>query len=517
MKRNYLVVFFLVLFLSASAFSQEEGGAEPSSGEATSSEGGSSDAGGGLAGGLVKTTGAFGTIDIDGKTYKQLSIRPELSIWKLGVGLDIVLFFDENNKIREEDWKFKDSYGSFSFTETLKTLSDKILYVKWAQKRERPIYARIGGLSSAILGHGFIMNRYSNLLKYPAVRKLGIEFDLDFDYYGFETVTPNLKEIWPDNKAFFFGTRQFTRPVYFADFLGPLKNFAVGGTLVLDSNQFAEVADYDGDSIPDFADWFPKDMNRYDVTPSERQLLIDLDVYDFLAKRKSEYFSLKDIDDDRKRVVVWGGDFELPVLEFDFLGLMTYGDFANIWGKGSGVAFPGVLLTMKFPMDISLDVRAEYRIFQDNFLPGYFNSFYDVDRFRKYSGKWMSKKDSVPDTATSIVQGFFAGTGFDLLNMASFNVGFEWYNNSNPYLNAGININSGWIKQMTGQSIGLAVKYDKVFDRTEPVDLFKKSYVVVTLRYGISSNLDMVYVHTRSFNSAGEPEDRANFETQIHF
>ena len=42
------------------------------------------------------TTGSIGTVTLNGQVYSQLSIRPEIPIGKLGVGLDIYLYFNND-------------------------------------------------------------------------------------------------------------------------------------------------------------------------------------------------------------------------------------------------------------------------------------------------------------------------------------------------------------------------------------------------------------------------------------
>ena len=42
------------------------------------------------------TKGSIGTVTINGQVYNQLSLRPEIPIGKLGVGLDIYLYFNDN-------------------------------------------------------------------------------------------------------------------------------------------------------------------------------------------------------------------------------------------------------------------------------------------------------------------------------------------------------------------------------------------------------------------------------------
>ena len=46
----------------------------------------------------------MGSATIDGKLYNQVSLRPELSFGKLGLGLDLVLYMDNEGNIRQDEW-----------------------------------------------------------------------------------------------------------------------------------------------------------------------------------------------------------------------------------------------------------------------------------------------------------------------------------------------------------------------------------------------------------------------------
>ncbi|MQY66171.1 MAG: hypothetical protein GH147_06780, partial [Clostridia bacterium] len=54
--------------------------------------------------------GSFGTVILtdlgtgDQKIYNKLSLQPELTIGKFGFGLNLEFYFDENSKLRKEDW-----------------------------------------------------------------------------------------------------------------------------------------------------------------------------------------------------------------------------------------------------------------------------------------------------------------------------------------------------------------------------------------------------------------------------
>ena len=51
------------------------------------------------------STGSFGAATINGKIYNQISLRPEIRINKLGIGLDLNIYLDENGKIFSENWR----------------------------------------------------------------------------------------------------------------------------------------------------------------------------------------------------------------------------------------------------------------------------------------------------------------------------------------------------------------------------------------------------------------------------
>ena len=47
-----------------------------------------------------ETTGSIGTVTINDEVYNQLSLRPEVPLGKLKVGLDIYFYFNEFIKVK---------------------------------------------------------------------------------------------------------------------------------------------------------------------------------------------------------------------------------------------------------------------------------------------------------------------------------------------------------------------------------------------------------------------------------
>ena len=54
------------------------------------------------------TTGSIGTVTINNEVYNQLSLRPEIPIGKLGIGLDVYLYFNDDG-MYWDSWDFSSS------------------------------------------------------------------------------------------------------------------------------------------------------------------------------------------------------------------------------------------------------------------------------------------------------------------------------------------------------------------------------------------------------------------------
>jgi len=55
----------------------------------------------------ISTSGTMGSVTINGEIYNQVSIRPEIPIGKMGIGLDIYLYFNDEG-IYKGNWDFND-------------------------------------------------------------------------------------------------------------------------------------------------------------------------------------------------------------------------------------------------------------------------------------------------------------------------------------------------------------------------------------------------------------------------
>ena len=186
--------------------------------------------------------GAFGAVTIDGKIWNQIALRPIIPIGKVSLALDIVFYIDQDGNIHDNEWDFSSGEKSKN------SIIDKIYYKRYGKKWD-PFYFQIGALDNVTMGHGILVNNYSNTILYPQVRKVGMEakfqaFGLNF--YGF---TNDFKE-----NLGLIGLR--------VSWPAP-GSINVGGSIAIDRNQYLGLRDSDNDGRPDLVDDFPNNPDYW--------------------------------------------------------------------------------------------------------------------------------------------------------------------------------------------------------------------------------------------------------------
>lgn len=264
--------------------------------------------------------GGFGLTVIDDQSYVTINMRPDLSIGKFGLGLNINLLYNtENGAIRHEDWD--ESYD----------WARLIRYVRYGHKRDK-FYTKIGTLDYARLGHGFLMNYYTNEASYDQ-RKIGLALDMDFGLAGFETVTNNL------GRFEIFGMRGYVRPLQYAlENIPIIKNLTFGLTYVTD-------IDPDGS---------------------------------------------RDTNDGFNAI---GFDIELPLINIPMFQTYTYFDWAKLDTFGTGTAV-GIAADLRLIAGVAeVSARLERRFLGKEFIPSYFDAFYEIQRFQPMEDGSIFRKD----------------------------------------------------------------------------------------------------------------------------
>ena len=386
-----------------------------------------------------------GSVTLDGKVYNQISLRPEFRFGKLGVGLDLYFYLDEDGNIREDDW---DEFSDYI---------DKIYYVRWGKQGD-PFFARAGALSSVTLGYGILMNGYTNTLEYPHIRNIGVHFGMKHEKLGWEVIMGDIKEL--SGPGLIAG-----RVTY--DYMWKLR---LGGTIVVDFNQYKGLVDTDEDDIPDMFDGFPDKKfslpsqfndgsfgidadkklkgKKYhidsdgDGIPDEIDYDIDGDGLtdnhnenpdwnvDPEIKQALNPFNMKD---EAKAISAVAFDAAIPVIEQEGLKLDIYGQTAFFisekvrdyngrkFNPGWGATIPGFRASFFNWINCNL----EYRFSGDNFLFGFWDRMYDMERvsIRKKIDNpgqlWAYTKDELK-LYNDPMKGVFGAVDFNLFEYLIF-------------------------------------------------------------------------------------------------
>lgn len=298
-------------------------------------------------------TGGIGLTRIDTAWYYTLNIAPELAFGKFGVGLDITLnISSETRQIRKED--FDETYDYIRI----------IRYLRWGHKGD-DVYARLGVLDYARLGHGFIMYLYNNSPSYDD-RRLGTEFDFSFGKYGFETVYSDFA------REGVFGVRGYVRPLQYTSLASVpiLGGMEVGATWAGDMRRNSKDTTYAlVNNVP---------QTRNDGTMS-----------------------------------VVGADIGLPLLRIPTVSSTLYFDYAKILSFGSGEAL-GLETNFSGLGIFDIFTKFERRWTDDYFMPNYFNTFYELERYQ-LAGTSFSSKAQALNSLISPGPGFFGDLTIGIL------------------------------------------------------------------------------------------------------
>ncbi len=390
----------------------------------------------------------FGQIGED--WYATLNATFTLDLGKVAFGIQAPLHFlvidndPENSAIggilREEDWD--------EFSDYLKI----IRFFRFGHKGDF-IFAQVGDLPGAVLGHGTIVNRYynnSDLNHY----KMGLQFDLNTDYGGMETLVNGVAQFN------LFGARAYIRPWSFVDPDAYLNNLAVGFTLVADVTAPYALA--------------------YDTTQTPAVPIVE----DNLPKVA-----------EAKAATAMGGDIEFRLLHNDVITLTPYLDMNGILGAGAGLHV-GILNTFHIPV-ISLDLsaRIEYRYFTADYIPAYFDSFYEIQKFAypvrdvaTNQDAEFPKRAALEHLGEKGLNGYYAELIFDFLGLVQLGASYDDYDglyNSNLriYLN---------VPALEVFKFG-AYYYKHNFEGADQAFTFdEKSLFLVEAKYQVSSFLYLV-------------------------
>lgn len=412
----------------------------------------------------VSMSGGIGAVTLDGHLYNSITLRPEFSIGKFGIGLDLPLYFDANGNFRTDEWDQPND------------ILDKFYYVRYGLPNDN-FYLRAGALSSVTLGYGLIVNNYTNTIDYPSIRRVGGRFHIKSGPFGAEGFVANIKEMSGPGLV-------GARLTY--DGFGP---FVVGATAVADVNPYLGLQDQDGDGYPDKVDDFPKDKNAAvdsdgDGIPDkldldrdgdgwadnpgvdsrlgdiQNQLHYSLDPNG--AQTKPEPFNIKRADAPSVTEVGLDIGLPLPFLNTQYTKLFLYAQSAMLLNEknavaavdtnGWGIGAPGISFDTRFPFNVKMNLTFEYRIFSRYFVGEFFDRAYDIQRVsfqqvRTPAGtdtlEVMTKAARLLPQMTDRLKGYYGSLTFNLFDYLQIRSVYQdyrgRYQDRSFYADAGLN------------------------------------------------------------------------------
>jgi hypothetical protein len=431
--------------------------------------------------------GGIGTVGSGDEFYTQVRLLPELRFGKFGLGLDLEIMIDNEGNIRERDWDEWEDYVN------------KLYYLRYGYRGDK-IYGRIGSIPSYTLGQGLIMKNYTNMLHYPDMKQIGLQLGGQIPIMDMqaEIFTSDVTE--NDILAGRISLAPLgTQP------LPILKNIRFGLTAAHDTNQINGLKDLDGDGYPDQFDDYPNDAdwhNEVDFNQDYYQNLYEeifgsttgfedwFENSDILERNPS----FDDLTDQfgTKDVTIIGLDYELPLLSNKLFSLGHYAEVAKFTetdsDKAAGFIFPGFY--SKF---LIFQMNLEYRQYQDQFIPGFFDRIYDDQRATAYTepeDQVITKLDRMAEYPAA--QGWYGSITSNILRILFLTIAYEdMYSEetSNKSLWGNLSLDKSLIPRLNSAEINYM---QRNFDSISKLQIkSENAFVEGIVGYGISANTEL--------------------------
>ncbi|GAB4295887.1 MAG: hypothetical protein Kow0098_18640 [Ignavibacteriaceae bacterium] len=344
-----------------------------------------------------------------------------------------------------------DSEGNLrdeNFNETSDYLS-LIRYVRYGYKND-PVFIKLGALDYYTIGHGTIMYLYNNSPSFDS-RKIGLALDLDFGTAGFESVYSSFAE------SGVFGLRGFVRPLQFTEArsIPVIGGVEIGATYATD---------------------FHENAGRvYSPAPA-----------------------------DFGSINIIGIDIGFPLLSTPFTGITLYFDYNKIIDFGSGIA-SGVVTNFNGLGLVNLSAKLERRFNNDKYIPSYFNSLYEIERYQQISDLIFTSKATELNNAVNQSDGFYGELLVDVVGI--FQV-LGSYQRLDDFPTSGI-LHLGTEIAPEEAPVVLRANYDKINIKDES-DVFKlddRSFLMFELGYKPVEYLLVSLVYNWTFTPFRNSDD----------
>lgn len=257
------------------------------------------------------------------RTQNFARIGAAANLWQVAVGLELDVILDE--QFNPESVFYDD-------------LGDYLSIIKYAEYGApgQTFHVRGGVIADASIGHGTIVGHYYNNTLFGKP-KTGLVAEMNLRLLGVQAFTNDVI-----NYDVYAG-RVTYKPIVDTN-IPIIKNFLIGTSLAID-------------------------RNAPDKLELER---------DGTFQQNSD----DELRASREQLIIYGADIELPVFNNAWLAVIPYADqnFINNHGNGFHI---GVLNRIRLPLHIPahMQVRGEWRRFTKEYIPTYFDAFYEFERF----------------------------------------------------------------------------------------------------------------------------------------
>lgn len=366
----------------------------------------------------------IGAITIGDQTWSKLVAQPNFHIGAVKAGLYLPLIYN-GNMFDPDDWYHPNGNDewSFGFDQTgwvdgvVDGVSDvflKIKYFEWNDQRD-PFFFKIGNLNDITVGHGLIMRDFANDADFPAIRRTGLNFGLDFGKVGFEYMVNDAANL-------------LTLPVMFSD-TSFVPDVLTGGRVY----------------------WQPLDNGEKRELKSIRDLALGASLLVDFGPAVDFYEGGTTTPEDAGKPIFLnpGIDLDVPIVETDFFSIVGFADAAlmlpyfrtaptlapvgkgfateAVWNPAAPIPFKnygaaaGVFGNVWF-----IDWRLEYRYYTGVFKPAFYNTGYERSRSRYVSEVLDYLSNPNADEYNALTMGVYGEGGFNWKEIAQLELGYFW-------------------------------------------------------------------------------------------
>jgi len=353
-----------------------------------------------------------GMMTVNDETWTRIALGMDVPIWRFGVFFDLELFIDPESKLSNKGWDFKDNWPD--------ALARKIRYIRYGREND-PLFVKFGGLDNVTMGYGIIMDRFTNMLRYPDEKLLGLQVHLnDISDYGMylQAVISDFAEA--KDKGGIGAVRLAFTPLKTSG-MPLLDRFTIGATYAQDRNVYSPARKWKKsaedvllDSLSK-KDWWTDYKNLHDS-------IIGGNLDERISNSRKE----DSLSKCTRSFHLYGFDAGLPIIRSSLLSVDLYGQSAIRADtiRGWGIGAPGLAVKVW-----KLNGNIEYRKIEGKFTPGYFDRYYLDERlprrlFEDESGKgYKDKSEYIPDVS---LNGVFGSASMDVFGLLQVNGSYQY-------------------------------------------------------------------------------------------